>query len=270
MKHIITTLTAAAFVFGATTASADSWSGSYSPAVPKRKSGLDNVGGDDGQFVFGVERATGLFFDRDNTSWERSGISTDETISTTTFGLFGMSASPAATGPTPSSLPRLALDYVIAQGITAGGSLIYVRHGADVSTTNEGTGADPDSEQDLGSISTFVINPRVGYAFPFDETFALWPRAGIAYASRSASYTEPAAPPDPAIEYEESRTSWQLTLDAMLVVSPFKHFYILGGPYLDLGLGGSFDQSASDGTPTDERNAKLTSFGLSIGLGGYY
>jgi hypothetical protein len=258
MKRLIVALVYAGLSTTAARASAQQWQGSYTPAMPQRASDVDNIG-NAGQIVFGVERVTGVFFDRDKTDWQAGGVDREETQSTTTFGLFGMNSAPSIGGPTPSSVPRLALDYLVTDGFSLGGSLAFVSHSADLDSVDGGN----ESSTDAGTLTMFYVNPRLGYAFPFDETFGLWPRLGVAFASRNVEDSDAAG-----VTFERTVTNWQLTVDAMLIVSPFSHFAILAGPYLDLGLGGSYESTL--GPVTDERNANLLSFGLSIAIVGYY
>jgi hypothetical protein len=106
----------------------------------------------------------------------------------------------------------------------------------------------------------FYLNPRVGYAYAFDDTFAIWPRAGIGWASGSSESGDG--------ETEGSLSSLQLTIEGNLVVSPFEHFAIVGGPFLDLGLSGSVESES--GGESEELDQKFTSFGLSVGIAGYF
>src|SRR5688572_23076842 len=61
--------------------------GTYQPAY-QRPSRVDNIGGSDGQFVFGVDRVMGVFVHSLKLEPEGATITT----STTEIGLFGMRA----------------------------------------------------------------------------------------------------------------------------------------------------------------------------------
>jgi len=265
MKRTISVLTFLCASLSAAAAFGDQWSGTYTPAMPSRGDDVDNIG-NAGQFVFGVERVTGVFFDRDTLKYtSTAGVDNEESLNTTTIGLFGATAARSTDGaPNPSSLPRLALDFLPIDGLSVGGSLVFVSQPADQDANVGGV----ESNVDLGTVSTFVVNPRVGYAFPFDETFGLWPRLGLAFASRSADFTTTDVSTGIAITGESTHTTWQLTVDAMVVLSPFSHFAVLIGPYGDIGLGGNYD--ATVGALSDNRNANLLSFGLSAAIVGYY
>jgi hypothetical protein len=265
MKRTISVLTFLCASLSAAAAFADQWSGTYTPAMPSRADDVDNIG-NAGQFVFGVERVTGLFFDRDTLKYtSAAGVDNEATLKTTTIGLFGMSSSRGQGGmPAPSSLPRLALDFLPIDGLSVGGSLTYVNQSADLDVNAGGV----ESSTDAGTVSVFVVNPRAGYAFPFDETFGLWPRLGFAFASRTADFSDTDPTTGQTTTTEISQTNWQLTLDAMVVISPFTHFAAMIGPYVDIGLGGNYD--ATIGPLTDNRNANLLSFGASAAIVGYY
>src|SRR5262249_26818214 len=150
----------------------------------------------------------------------------------------------------PASVPRLALDYLVATGISVGTSLIVTSRAVNsglLSGQRDGNGVD------------VILNPRVGYAYPFDETFGVWPRLGYNF-SHEVSKGKAAN----GATQKSTLNLASLTIDAMAVLSPFKHFVIMGGPYLDLGLGGSYKLEDRDGKKLDSRNAKLTAFGLTF------
>ena len=223
------------------------WSGSYSPSMPSRSSGLDNIG-EEMQFVFGVDRVTALSFDRLTFSPDQGD---DTTVKTTTISLFGINNQSLQGGTPSTTVPRLALDYFVAEGISVGGSLVFI--------SSSGTQETGSQSADLPTVTNFLISPRVGYAMQFDETFSFWPRAGITYISTKA-------------DSDADTESWHgldLTVEGMFGISPFSHFAILVGPYLDLGLSGTAT-SEPQGGPSTDTDAKLTGFGLTSSSVGYY
>ena len=63
-----------------------------------------------------------------------------------------------------------------------------------------------------------------------------------------------------------------LTLEGLLFVSPFTGFAFVGGPFVDVGLGGS-DEDRNEYEPDIEDSdfdTKLTAYGLTIGIAGYF
>lgn len=228
------------------------WQGSYTPQAPVRSSGVDNLG-EEMQFVFGVDRVMGISWDRLSADIDQGGTTTTVTEKTTNIALFG-----SAAGATTTNVPRLALDFFVTEGISVGGSLIYI-------SRSESLESDPDPGNlsgDTRSTSLFAIHPRIGYAYPFDETFSIWPRLGLTYFNHTEEVTDTT---------ETTTSGWDLTGEIMLGISPMSHFAILIGPYLDLGLSGT--QEETDLTPggaTTEVDGTLTSYGLAVSIVGYY
>lgn len=228
------------------------WSGSYQPAPVARPSGVDNLG-EEGQLTFGVDRIMGLAFDRATLSPDTGG---DITVKNTSFALFGNPGAGDPTGPT-MMIPRLSLDFFVVEGISVGGSLMYFTRSGETETDAGST--------DNPSTSTFGIAPRVGYAMAFDETFSFWPRAGITYFSSKTETTPTGGGGTDTITV----SGMDLTIEAMVGISPIENIAFLVGPYLDLGLSGTVKDEPAGGSST-ETDAKLTSYGLSVSFLGYY
>jgi hypothetical protein len=244
MKKLSALLLGTGLLLGSGAALAQQWSGTYQPAMPPaRSSNLDNLG-EEMQFVFGVDRVMGFSWDRLNIEPEGGG----ETITkTTNVSLFG-SASGATT-----NVPRLGLDFFVTEGVSVGGSFIYLSRSSELETDADTT--------DLGTETAWAIHPRVGYAFALDETFSVWPRLGITYFSFSSE--------DPENDSTTTVSGLDLTGEIMFGISPMSHFAILIGPYLDLGLSGTAEVEPASGSST-ESDARLTSFGLAVSIVGYY
>ena len=160
-----------------------------------------------------------------------------------------------------------ALDYVVFQGLTVGGSVMLSTRGLSVSGNGPKTLA-PATANDDGL--TLFGTARVGYAYAFDSTFALWPRLGLAYAS-STSRGEIIDPTTSKSlgSYETKSHLGTLNIEALFAVSPIEHIVVTGGPYLDLGLGGGYTL-LQESTEMDSRDARLTSYGLIFNAAGYY
>ncbi len=211
---------------------------------------IDNIGAG-GQLVVGVERVAGAVFQSESTHTPGNGTDIPSHGSTdkyTTIGLLAVNA------PTPSSTPRVAVDYFVTNGLSLGAGLMYWSN-APSHEINGQTTSDPTTHE-------FLIQPRIGYALVLDDTFAIWPRAGFQYAHASVG------------SYSASRGD--VTVDAMLGISPIKHVVFLVGPMLDVGVTGSQDYRVGTGggagavTSTGSSDVKLTSFGLTAGLAAYF
>jgi hypothetical protein len=232
------------------------------PAYTPKK--IENIG-QRGQFIFGIERVTGLFFDSQKITYtdETTDKEYEHTFKATTIGLLGVDSS------SPSAMPRFALDYVIASGFTVGGSLMLSTRGL----SSEGTGGEkPPIPHTAGADGhTLFGAARVGFAYPFDSTFAIWPRGGFSYASSTSEINATDPNTGAPVGTYESRVSFgNLNLELLGALSPIKHIVLLVGPYVDVGLGGGYSVYDSAGTEIDKRGANLTSFGLLVHAAGYY
>jgi hypothetical protein len=212
---------------------------------PMNQRSTPNIG-DEMQFVFGVDRVFGVGSDR--TSLSADGDNGSSTT-TTNISILGTSGSDNV-----FNTPRLSLDYFVVEGFSIGGSASYVSRSSTVTTTLAGN----DTENDAGSTSAFLLNPRVGYAIQFDETFAFWPRAGLGFVfgQRTTSVPTQAG----LAKVESSLSFIDLTLEAPFTISPSDNVAFLVGPYFDLPLTGKIEDTS----------AKSWGFGLTAGFVGYY
>lgn len=230
------------------------YQGSYTPGPPPvRSAGLDNIG-EESQITFGVDRVMGVAFDRATLSPDKGG---DQTYKATNVALFGNPGGGGLNAP-GMMIPRLALDFFVVESVSVGGSLMYFTSSSETET-DAGSSDGPTN-------STFVISPRVGYAVAFDETFSLWPRAGITYLSSKSEVTTGGSTGGTSTT---TFSGMALTVEAMVGISPIEHFAILAGPYVDYGLSGTVKNEPPSG-PSTETDAKVTSYGLTVGILGYY
>ena len=227
------------------------YQGTYQPAMPApRSSGLDNLGAE-GQIVIGVDRVMGLSIDSLKGETDVAGKTVDVKEKSTTFALFGNGG-----GSTSALLPRLALDYFVVEGVSIGGSFVFI----STSTSTEVDGTSTDGP----TTTSILFHPRVGYAMAFDETFSFWPRLGVTYANTKTT-TKAVAPAT-----DDTEVKWNgfnLTAEANIGISPFSNFAFLIGPFLEFPLSGTREQCVATCNSTD---AKLTSFGISTSLVGYF
>jgi hypothetical protein len=146
---------------------------------------------------------------------------------------FGWRASPDLS---PFDVPRFAFDYLFIDHLSIGGSLGYASVDAD-------QGAD---------YSTFVISPRVGYAYAFGKVVGIWPRAGFTYHSTN-------------IDDDFDEKGFALSLECPFTFSPATHFAFHIGPTFDIDMFGSRDPS-----PIDKGDRTYRTFGLNAGLLGWF
>jgi hypothetical protein len=224
---------------------------------------IENIG-KTGQFIFGVERISGLFIDHQSLTYKdpANGAEHKSTYQSTSFGLLGVDSH------SPSALPRFALDYVVMQGLTVGGSFMISTRGMSLTGSGARTTAPPTVNDD--GLTVFA-NARAGYAYAFDSTFAIWPRLGLAYAHGSSrnEVIDPTNDNKSLGSFETKSDLWTLNFEALLAVSPIQHIVLTGGPYLDLGLGGGY-RLYQESAEIDKRDARLTSYGLLVNAAEYY
>jgi opacity protein-like surface antigen len=244
--------------------------GSYNPAfqpapayyAPNKP--IENIGRQN-QFIFGIERITGVFFDRQTVTYKDPTTRTDQELAfkSTTVGLLGVD------GASPSALPRFALDFGLLPGLTLGGSLMISTRDLSMSGDKTARPTAPPPTSNADGLTLFG-SARAGYAYAFDSTWAIWPRAGLAYASSSAeSELRDPATGESLGKVEYKAHFFTANLELLMALSPIQHIVITAGPYADLGLGGGY-AVLLNGSETDRRDANLTSFGLLVSAAGYY
>jgi hypothetical protein len=135
----------------------------YYPTPPKP---VDNIGRT-GQFIFGIERITGVFFDSQKVTYRdtETGQEFEHTFKVTSFGLLGVDSA------SPSALPRFALDYVVWNGLTAGVTGLVSTRGVSLDATGGLNPVPPPTAADDGL--TLLGGLRGGFAYPFDRTFGI-------------------------------------------------------------------------------------------------
>jgi hypothetical protein len=277
------------------TALGQQWGGQWStggggqtwgqPVAMPRVRKLDNVGRA-GQVVFGVDRITGLGFNhsvdrKKTTTVGVTGNLKSRGVDTyTELALFGASAGrdqDLQGGPrNPGLLPRLALDYVPIEGLTLGTSFMVLHESGESRYQVTSAGLPANATRAEPASTLLLVHPRIGFAWPFDDTFGLWPRVGLAWSHTNSTVERPV--PMGREQLESRYDVLSLTLEAMVVVSPYKHFALLLGPYADVGLGGkgetttSIQGSSGAYAPTDTITHRIlaNSFGLAGGLVAYF
>jgi hypothetical protein len=222
--------------------------------------------GSSGQLVLSGERLFGVA--ASTATSEQMGTEVD--VSTTTIDI-GVRQSQS-----PWSSPRIALDGFVTDGLSLGGGLGFSTFSLSTGATMNGTSADID----LASGWTFVVAPRVGYAYMFDGTVGIWPRAGLSLFFGSATLEtnvldgqdlDGDGMPDVMVSAPEvSLHGIALTAELPLVITPAEHFAILIAPTLDFGVsGGASTDEAGAGTST-EQDITITDLGVQIGLAGWF
>jgi hypothetical protein len=152
--------------------------------------------------------------------------------------------SSSASNSTSIDLLRLAptFDWVAVKSLTIGAWLVYEH-------TSEGS----TSADDYGII------PRVGWMAELGPSAFIWPRLGIGYLHGLPDVINLAISTSSG-----SVNRFQLDIDVPIVFTPVPHFFIGVGPLIRVDL----SSSASSAIASSDN--KLTAFGVTTLVGGYF
>lgn len=178
-----------------------------------------------GEGVLSAERLMG--FSGHHVSGEQGGNPYDDDW--TSIGI-GWHASPDFS---PFDMPRLAFDYMVVNHLSIGGAFGYL-----------------SLDGDANDVSSFIIAPRVGYAYAFGRVVGIWPRGGFSYHATSIGSVDD--------------RGFALTLECPFTFSPAGHFALHVGPTFDIDIFGDRDPSPPNG------DRKYRTIGLNAGLLGWF
>jgi hypothetical protein len=166
----------------------------------------------------------------------------------------------------PYAAPRIAVDVFVLPNVTVGGSLGY----ASISGSTKDTAPKEGSDVDLPTTSAVVLAPRFGVAFTPSEWVSIWIRAGITYSHASEERNK-ILPNGTSSNSDKVTVTWDQTaisLEPMLVFTPFSHFGIALGPTLDIPVTSSVDSTAK--LPGSDVNFSLSNYGATGGILGFF
>jgi len=168
------------------------------------------------------------------------------------FGFLYSQGSPSPHGP------QAGVHYFVIPSLSIGGTIGYEGRGGSI-TTREGPGG-VTVTRDTEDSSTFNLQFKVGYALMFNDIIGFWFRAGPGVFRIGTQ--------EPGSAAKDSDTYWLLSLDALLVVSPFRNFGFYVGPQGDISFAGSHSHTAANGVTTSY-GASYRDIGVGLGLIGY-
>ncbi|MFO0571090.1 MAG: hypothetical protein U0263_35985 [Polyangiaceae bacterium] len=210
--------------------------------------------GSAGQMAIGIERAFGYASTTTKIETELQPGNVDYESKTTHTQFDFLARGDVST---PFVAPRLHFDYFVIQSLSVGGSLAYSSDEEDGDQTVGNNNTDFDKVES----TSFLIAPRVGYAFMFTDNIGLWPRGGLSYASGKREVNPAGNGPNTGFE----ASVFDLTLEAMLVITPFQYAGFAVGPTLDLPLAGSGEQDNGN-TTQDLDKVRVTTLALNAGV----
>ena len=237
--------------------------------------------GQKGQVAISAERLLGVYVldaeaehDGTSTGFGPGGpipVARKTENNSTTFALLGSGASVG-----PAAIPRLAVDFFVIDQLSIGGSLLYWSDSTESETTGTNTvGGTPDPiDRDRTETDTHVVgfSPRVGYAYMFSPTFGIWPRGGFSYVNqKTESKNENIDAGNGTVDTTDTevKTSvFSLTLEGLLIISPFEHLAFGVGPFFEWGFAGDIETEISSPPALlqTEGDLNTTTFGITSSL----
>jgi hypothetical protein len=209
-----------------------------------------------GNILVGAERLFGLSVNRVTTDTSAGDTSLDQTH----FGLFLANGTPV---PNVYLVPRLALDFALADGLTLGGSIGFLVSDYDTSATNGSSTVEADGP----TITTLLLSPRVGYVLGIGRIAGLWLRGGF-------TYFRSAVGEDTDGNATSSETNWGLAIDLepTLLLTPFEHFGFTVSFNIDLPLAGkrTVERTVGPVTTSTSVDQRIRNIGLTVGMVGVF
>lgn len=227
--------------------------------------------GDRGQLVLTADRLIPLVSYTSQTVTSMDGAGTSRVTDSGASMAFFVGREPSLGAV--HTLPRLALDFSVANHVTVGTSLA-IAFGLGGRHVEERTpNGEPQTTRDNSAPGTTILGfaPRIGYVLTLGPRVALWGRAGFAFYSVKSS-VEQTTNLGVTSTATQTDTIFSLDLDPQLVWSPFEHVILHVGPLVDIPLTGSHATAFSQGSDSKDRSDDLSIFhvGLSAGLGVYF
>jgi hypothetical protein len=207
---------------------------------------VESAVGNRGDIAISVERLFG--FVHTTTSYLPESVKSG--INTNRFSLLG---SQATTSQNFYTFPRLAADYFLMPKVSIGGSLAYFHN----TQTHVAGGVD----NDISTISGFLIAPRVGFAARLGTSVSLWLRGGVSYVRTTEDETNGGVFFGTATD-----DVFGVTLEAPLALALFKGGLIVVGPTVDVGVSGSNKFMQPNATPAPTTDWRETDIGIHAGL----
>jgi hypothetical protein len=221
----------------------------FALAIPAAASAQEPT--DKPSFSLAFERVGGVSYAR---AAEKSDDGRNESGSLTTFGV-------GLANVNPYAFTRLGVDYLTPAGLTVGGGIGVARFSMS-STSSSGV------TRDQGSVTAYLINPRVGYRIPLSPKFDLTPRIGVTFLGGGVS-------PSSSNGETSSGSIFSVAVggEGVAAYRLTPSFNLLAGAAFDHTVAASVTntQKSPTGSTTETEKVKgsLFSAQLWLGIGGY-
>ena len=102
----------------------------------------------------------------------------------------------------------------------------------------------------------WIVSPRVGYGYAFNDAVGLWPRLGFTYVGLSGSFP---------MNEDVKQHYFALSAEVPVVITPAPHTMLTIAPTVDWGFSGSASTNFAGNTTSVD--TKAIALGLHAGLG---
>ncbi len=221
--------------------------------------------------IISADRLFGFSYNQFNTEFTSGSTTVESSQTRTDFGLFtglsgtGTTVSTGAGGyalPNVYMVPRVALDFAVANAFTVGGSAGFVLGSLSNSSTVNGV----TSERDGPTATGILLAPRAGWTHGFGGRAGAWLRGGMTYYRVSSSIDTGTT--------ETTFAVWgfSLNIEPTLTVSIVPGFGFTAGLVLDVPLTGGVESETTTGSTTTSRSIDSThlNIGIVVGMLGWF
>ncbi len=197
-----------------------------------------------GSFAVGAERLFGVSWDKQSADFNGGSVS----VSETSVSVLGKQVS-----SDPFAGPRIAFDYFVTDGISVGGSVGY----SSISTSGElnSSAAGASLSGADNTLRGWIVSPRVGYGYAFNDNVGIWPRLGFTYVGMSISGNG---------NTDLKQHYFALSAEVPIVFTPVPHTMLTIAPTVDWGFSGS------EGNSSNSVDSTAIALGLHAGLGVWF
>jgi hypothetical protein len=204
--------------------------------------------GQPGRVAISAERLFGFAY-----SSQKQSLNGVDGPTTTTTG-FSLLGSPLGSVGGSFSVPRLALDAFVTQGLSVGGAV-------GVGYTKESASQAGVTAGDL-TFTGFTIDPRIGYLVRISPGFAVWPRVGVSLFYLSLSSSAQGG----GTATSTSETLLAATLEVPFAVTVVPRVVFLFGPTADISVYGKATTNPGGGATSTSTDLSELEIGVHAGL----
>lgn len=168
------------------------------------------------------------------------------------------------------------IDYFIVPNLSVGGlfsvDTTFGSAETKITTQSSGGGSTVKTQQnDLPSVTSFTLIPRLGYLLRVNDRLSFWPRVGLGYFSGSNVSVQPSGDSSGAISNVTRETNIRsliVQIDVGVVYQITDNVFFRAAPAVTFSSGGSSTVKYKNGaTPDSEGSGSAFQFEITSGFG---